>query len=467
MAEQQQQQQPLRVMELFAGVGGFRAGLEGLPGQARSEPSAFQMVWSNQWEPATKRQHASEVYAARWGSTGHHNENIFAVVDDGDKFATILAAKPDLLVAGSPCQDYSVANAAGKARGLEGKKGVLWWAIYEILKQCASAGELIKYLVLENVDRLVKSPTKCRGRDFAVILSSLEALGYAVEWRVVNAADYAYPQRRRRVFIVAYHRSTAAYQRLLQSTLGDGAGAWMLREGTLARAFPASGEFPDRLKPTLSVPADPVQAQATYVAGKRNASPFANAGLLLGGQVWSADLRPVNPVAGVTLGDIVAKTVHVPPEFYLDDADLAAWVYLKGAKNIARTSVSGHAYVYTEGAVCFPDALDRPSRTIITSEGGSAPSRFKHVIAEASGRLRRLLPEELEQLNGFPRGFAEHPGVSDAKRAFLMGNALVVGLVERIGQALATVAADDARSLSATEPLPGEEACGASSLAPA
>ena len=81
--------------------------------------------------------------------------------------------------------------------------------------------------------------------------------------------------------------------------------------------------------------------------------------------------------------------------------------------------------------MAFPDNPDMPSRTIITGEGGASPSRFKHVVKTAGGRYRRLTPIELERLNMFPDNHTA--GASDMRRAFLMGNALVTGIVERIG----------------------------------
>ena len=127
----------------------------------------------------------------------------------------------------------------------------------------------------------------------------------------------------------------------------------------------------------------------------------------------------------------------MPAGFFIDSSTLPRRTCLKGAKTIDRVSASVHSYVYQEGAVAFPDPLDRPSRTVITGEGGAAPSRTKHAVRTEDGRLRRLTPEELEQLNGFPRGWTRHPGVTDARRAFLMGNALVVGIVRAIGDSLA------------------------------
>ena len=83
----------------------------------------------------------------------------------------------------------------------------------------------------------------------------------------------------------------------------------------------------------------------------------------------------------------------------------------------------------------FPDDLDNASRTIITSEGGKSPSRFRHVVKTTDG-LRRLTPLELERLNMFPDNHTKFEGVSNSKRGFLMGNALVVGVVEKIGRTL-------------------------------
>jgi DNA (cytosine-5)-methyltransferase 1 len=165
---------------------------------------------------------------------------------------------------------------------------------------------------------------------------------------------------------------------------------------------------------------------------------------MLGGHVRTCNVRAAEivdfseycgHVAPQTLGDIIRKTGPVPTDFYVKPEQEAAWRTAKGSKAIRRNK-DGFDYTYSEGAMLFPDALDKPARTIITSEGGRSPSRTKHAVTEASGLIRRLTPEELEALNGFPRGFTAVPGVSDVTRAMLMGNALVVGLVRRIGEAL-------------------------------
>lgn len=414
---------PIRVVELFAGVGGFRLGLEGWQGKSASSnytekyDSPYQTIWSNQYEPKTKAQHASWVYESHWGKEGHSNEDI-AEVD--------IAEIPDhdLLVGGFPCQDYSVASTLKNAKGLIGKKGVLWWSIHKILTEKEHKP---KYLILENVDRLLMSPSKQRGRDFAIILQSLNQLGYAVEWRVVNAAEYGMPQRRRRIFILAYLQSTAIYQSLKE----EKAELWIGSKGILAAAFPPAdlGEKP--IKMSLSGDITDISANFNIEENKR---VFLNAGVMINGEVTSLKMGSAYEGAFILLRQILQEA-SVDEEFKITEEELPRWQYYKGAKKEVRTNASGFTYNYSEGKMGFPDALDKASRTIITGEGGKAASRFKHVIKTKNGH-RRLTPLELERLNMFPDNHTQLEKISNTKRAFFMGNALVVGVVEKIGRIL-------------------------------
>lgn len=399
----------LKVIELFAGVGGFRLGLE--------DTENYEVVWSNQWEPSTKTQHASLVYETRFGAAKHSNENISEVKTDDIPDA-------DILVGGFPCQDYSVATTLQNSKGLIGKKGVLWWSIHRILSEKKSPP---KYLFLENVDRLLKSPSDQRGRDFAIMLKSLDELGYAVEWRVINAADYGMPQRRRRVFFLGYHKSTPLYKSFLKIDLFS----WIHDKGTIASVFPVSSTT--NILNSFSVEGDLVQLSQNFnSAGKL--SPFLNTGVFINGAVHTCKTNPNYEGRRITLKDVLEKE-KIPEEFYIPEEDYAKWEYLKGAKKETRTAKSGFTYNYSEGAMIFPDSLDNASRTIITGEGGKSPSRFKHVITTKEG-LRRLTPLELERLNMFPDNHTLLPGISNSKRAFFMGNALVVGIVQKIGKSL-------------------------------
>lgn len=414
----------IKVVELFAGVGGFRIGLEGWDGKSASSGykeeliTPYSVIWSNQWEPSTKAQHASLVYENRFGKRGHSNQDINQVnISD--------IPNHDLLVGGFPCQDYSVATTLKNSKGLLGKKGVLWWSIHKILSEKQNKPQ---YLFLENVDRLLISPSGQRGRDFAIILQSLNELGYAVEWRVINASDYGMPQKRRRTFILAYLKGTPVYKSINENKLLE----WVLNEGVISNAFPVvvdNSLIPAKFK----LKGDIVSISENF--NKKGAtSPFENSGIMIDGIVTTITTQPNYSGPYTLLKDLI-QTDGVSSDFYIDEQQLDKWTYLKGPKKEMRTNADGFEYSYSEGGMSFPDSLDKPSRTIITGEGGASPSRFKHVIKTVNG-YRRLSPVELERLNMFPDNHTKLDGVTDTKRAFLMGNALVVGVIEGIGISL-------------------------------
>jgi DNA (cytosine-5)-methyltransferase 1 len=397
------------VAELFAGVGGFRIGL------ARA---GWKTVFSNQWEPATKVQHASDVYVARFGDEGHSNEDIANVKS--------LPKNIDLLVGGFPCQDYSVAKTLNSAKGLKGKKGVLWWEILRLVQ-----GQKPKFIFLENVDRLLKSPSNQRGRDFAVMLKTLGDEGYKIEWRIVNAAEYGFPQRRIRVFIVATKKKNSGKKSNPESVI--------CKTGILARALPIEKLDSEIQEIELGDEADEISLRFNKGGGK---SPFSNSGYFENGVAYTVKSEAKLSKDVSVLGDILQPDSQVPDEYWVADKRLKDWKYLKGAKSIERThKASGVTYNYAEGKMAFPDLLSNPSRTILTGEGGSTPSRFKHIIKTKNG-YRRLTPVELERLNGFPDNWTQRnedgKKVTDAKRAFFMGNALVIGLIEKVGKVIAS-----------------------------
>lgn len=396
----------IRVIELFAGVGGFRIGLE-------RASDIFKTVWSNQWEPSTKRQDASLIYCRRFGSIGHSNEDINNV--------DALDIPPgDLLVGGFPCQDYSVAATLKNSGGIEGKKGVLWWQIHRIL---SSVNNPPKYLMLENVDRLLVSPAFQRGRDFAIILASLSDLGYIVEWRVINAAEYGMPQRRKRTYMFAYKADSGIAQ-----SYSNGRD-WLYYDGFMANAFKVKSA--DIILSKFKIEGTLSEVSESFNKGKSQ-SPFKNSGVMIDRMVYTVATMPDYSGPYITLGDILLPDSDITEEFFIPNSEIPKWKYAKGGKSEKRVNkATGYEYNYSEGAMTFPDCLEKPSRTIITGEGGAAPSRFKHVIMTGNGRYRRLTPVELERLNMFPDNHTQ--GASDMRRAFLMGNALVTGIVERLG----------------------------------
>ena len=406
----------LKAIELFAGVGGFRLGLL----------DYFDVVWSNQWEPSTKRQDASEIYNRHFLTGEHICQNIEEVIR-GIKAKDIPPIPDhDLLVGGFPCQDYSVARVLNQAEGLVGKKGVLWWSIYELLSMLKKRKP--RFILLENVDRLLKSPAGQRGRDFAVMLASLAELGYQVQWRVINAAEYGFPQRRRRVFIVGEKT---------KKRLKDPYGT-IMEHGILARALPVTasgiGGVGNNARLPFSLKRPLEDISESFGLGDK-VSQFRNAGVMQDSVVHTFDVSPLFDGPREYLKDVLQPDHEVDESFYIPEPRIQAWRDLKDRKKEKRIHRgSGAEYYYSEGAVAFPDDRENASRTVLTGEGGSGPSRFKHVIQANDSRFRRLTPLELEKLNGFSGTWTE--GISDSRRAFMMGNALVIGVVKKIAAEL-------------------------------
>lgn len=409
----------IKVAELFAGVGGFRLGLEGYGNPLQPQfdmPAAgpFKTIWANQWEPpgTESKQFAARCYIARFGDGELVNDDINKVLDE---YAAGERDIPDvdMVVGGFPCQDYSVARPLSQSSGIEGKKGVLWWDIYRFLEL-----KKPRYAIFENVDRLLKSPARQRGRDFAIILSCLASLGYRVEWRVVNSAEYGAPQRRKRVYI--YCEFGGNDDLLLR-----------LEDGVMAKAFPAVIDRPD----LFDIPKEPYVASEEFGMGGK-VSKFKAAGAMIDGHVLTCGFTEEYHGARRVLADVLVDDSRVPGEFFIDPDSIARWEYLKGSKREERIDKkTGFTYTYSEGSMSFPDPTDKPSRTLLTGEGGTGPSRFKHVIRCADGRLRRLVPDELDMLQGFPAGWTD-TGMTDGQRAFCMGNALVTSVPHRIGLAM-------------------------------
>lgn len=606
----------IKMAELFAGVGGFREAVEHSPLK-----NHFEVSWSNQWEPSESAKHgdlqnANRVYIAKFGKHGHYTDDIHLITDSEKKLPKDIA-DIQMLVGGFPCQDYSVAKPKNAAKGIRGPKGVLWWSIERILRDVRP-----NYVLLENVDRLINSPSANRGRDFAVILKGLDSLGYIVEWRIVNAADYGFPQKRRRIFILAYQKDSPAAKKINATKLA--ADEAIDSKGLMALGLPCR---PDSEKSCFDLTEygsdNELGAKYKAPAGK---SPFFSAGFVINGKAWTKVVKAITPKKTTSLGQILLSpdkdTLPANSASFRVSPDvLPKWAYAKGRKNeprrkaaaiaafikselgnaglgktdiakaakqlpidlkmdaafdftfddktvrvnlareeinyriavalnlkgatfdrpnaVTRTQIeqaqasketwskveagavaiatdrafsllglkgkellgqvatkirplvvkavadltkkdksvefpvsgktlkvdrdtlaaNSFAYGYKEGGLPFPDRVDGPGRTIITSEGGASVSRFKHVICEAcasgkgqhktgadcvkGGKLRRLYPEELERMNGFS---AEHSKtcrelkISDGKRAFFMGNALVVDVVRNIMESLSKAA---------------------------
>lgn len=394
----------MSVVELFAGVGGFRLGLE---------KSGWKTILANQWEPGAGKQWAFDCYDRHFADSTNLNVDV-ATVDTKDM--------PDheLLVGGFPCQDYSVASTLANSKGIQGKKGVLWWEIYRIATQ-----KKPRFILLENVDRLLKSPARQRGRDFGIIIACLTSLGYSVEWRVINAADYGNVQRRRRTFIFAT-RDRNIQKRLYGRKSGD---EILLKDGFFAPAFPCR-----RYEEICRVEAIEISDDIQAVSDSFHAA-FENSGCCIGTTIQTLRVEAVYDGPRKTLGQCLEH--NVDESFYIKAEDEPKWEYMKGAKKEKRVAANGHEYNYSEGPVAYPDPLDRPSRTMLTGEG--TKNRSTHVVRDPeTGRLRILTPVECERLDGFPDNWTD-TGMPRRMRYFCMGNALVVPLIERMGKRIAEI----------------------------
>jgi len=403
----------IKTVELFAGVGGFRLGLE-------AASDRFKVIWANQWEPSMREQYAFECYTAHFGCSPDH------VCQDIAKAKTAVPDH-DLLVGGFPCQDYSIMKK--NSVGIEGTKGKLWWQIDDIVKE-----KRPKYILLENVDRILWSPAKQYGRDFSIILRCLYEKGYSVEWRVINAAEYGQAQRRRRTFIFAFHNQTKLFQDLADRVCMIGIKSMhehVTTSGMFAKAFP--------IRSHAKVYTDNWIDEMTYIdvdsVTKEQRVRLYNSGVMMNGRIYSVDITPVYETP-IPLRSVL-ETGYVDERFFLRDEDMPKWIYSKGTKKEKRRKKDGTEYYFSEGAVQFPEPLDKPSRTILTSE--SSVGRSSHVVTDIiTDRLRTLTPLECERLNGFPDGWT-NTGMPEKMRYFCMGNALVVPVVERIAKQIFTL----------------------------
>ena len=450
------------VCELFAGVGGFRCGLNNIKtSKDYGKKEKWDTVWFSQWEPAEKKtQYAHDCYVYRFGTCLDKNgeDTTNYNIEEVDK-STI----PDfnLLVGGFPCQDYSVASSLATSKGLEGKKGILWWSIRETVEK-----KQPPFILLENVDRLLKSPAKQRGRDFGIILACLRDEGYTVEWRVINAAEYCYQQRRRRTFIFAYRNDTKyaedvvdAIQYINKSKLEENRQSMnrvLVHDGFFAETFPVYDVDSKQMK-IVELPEGIGELSEEFEFN------FENTGVMKDGVVYTTKTMPKYEGNVTTLGDImekeeVDKKYFIPKEklYYtnpnithsdethgkLPKEERQTWQYIKGAKKLARKSSGGHEYIFSEGAIPMVDDEDKPARTMLTSEGGF--NRSTHIVKDKkTGNIRLLTAGETERIQGFPTDHTKYCLVNGEtvemplnKRRFMMGNALVVNLIADMEETL-------------------------------
>ncbi|MBK5253400.1 MAG: DNA (cytosine-5-)-methyltransferase [Peptostreptococcaceae bacterium] len=444
------------VCELFAGVGGFRLGLE-------NSSKEWKTVWFNQWEPNKGIQWAHGCYVHNFGDVVIEDNSINSNTDI-EVVNKKNIPKHNLLVGGFPCQDYSVARGLKNEKGIHGKKGVLWWSIRDVL-----IAKKPPFVLLENVDRLLKSPSKQRGRDFGIILACLNDLNYSVEWRVVNAAKYGAAQRRRRVFIFAYKNNTK-YAKNIKKVKRE---AIIGTEGFFAQTFPIEN-IESELTPTQ------IEFKNIEKVSDDFEFNFQNAGYCERGNIYTVKVKEIEE-APITLDEILQNRKKYNRKYYkidesyfvpidklyynLDkrnhydeetDGDYesirSTWQYIKGGKKKHRISKTGYKYEFSEGPVPFPEPLNKPSRTMLTSE--STFNRSTHVVMDpVKHRIRKITPIEAERLQGFNdcwtklcdftiKGQVETKEMPERMRYFCMGNALVVPMVTRMAKTIEQIMDD-------------------------
>lgn len=411
----------VRVVELFAGVGGFRVGLNHvkLLNDKVIEKKDFKIVFFNQWEPSASKQYAYECYVNRFKEKRNDFNNT-----DITKIDKKIIPDHDLLVGGFPCQDYSVARTLKGEKGIKGKKGVLWWEIFETLEN-----KKPNFVLLENVDRLLISPSKQRGRDFGIMLSCFNILGYCVEWKVINAADYGMPQKRKRLFIFAYKKSTYYFGDVLNFLKNK------FNYKAIFNFFESNKTFFTKVFET--------EILSKYQQTKLNKNlsktsnnflfNFYDSGLMINNKIFTFKTRSLYKKEKKVLKDIILNSNEVDKSFFINDKlKIEKFKYLKNRKKEIRYSKNGYKYNYSEGKMAFPENLELPGRTMLTSEGSI--NRSTHVIMDGNDSYRFLTPIECERLNTFPDNWTKN--IPDRTRYFLMGNALVCDIVKKLSNSL-------------------------------
>jgi DNA (cytosine-5)-methyltransferase 1 len=245
--------------------------------------------------------------------------------------------------------------------------------------------------------------------------------GYDVEWRVINAGEYGFAQRRRRIFIFGYHKSTNYYK----ATSKLNSEKIIFNNGIFAKQF----KIEEISEKNNSIDISSKMFKGLEELSNSFKDGFYNSGHMHNGKIVTHKITPITK-KGIPLKDIITKE-KVNNNFFLTEDAINKFIFLKGPKRIPRLKTNGETYYYTEGGMAFPDNLDCPARTMLTSE--SSINRSSHIVEDyMTKKMRFITPEEAERINGFPTGWT-NTGMTQKRRYFMMGNALVVGIVRQLG----------------------------------
>lgn len=440
----------IKVAELFAGVGGFREAVE-----SDGLCERFTVTWSNQWEPAEakkagKDQSANKVYIKKFGPEGHYPEDIHLVTESGKDLPKVLK-EINMLVGGFPCQDYSVAKPKNESKGIRGPKGVLWWSIEKILRVAKP-----DYLLLENVDRLINSPASNRGRDFAIILKGLQQLGYIVEWRVINAAEYGFAQKRRRIFILGYKKESKVSRATFKGSPTP--EEVISKVGVLAKSMPC--KLAEELKCyDLQKEISSDDSAKTDYKSDGGMSRFGPAGVLMGGKAWSCHVDTASDEKEKSLRDILLRPAKNKQDklpansasFFIKPESIKEWARAKGRKNEPRRKGQVIAAVLKR-RFGLPEAeIKKLIKPLIKELGMDASFDFRH---EGQSVVISIAREEVNQriLAAYGEPFsASRPNELDRKKFIqpLLGAGRDKGVWTKVVDGVLSIALDRAVSLLA------------------
>lgn len=440
----------IKVAELFAGVGGFREAVE-----SDGLCERFTVTWSNQWEPAEakkagKDQSANKVYIKKFGPEGHYPEDIHLVTESGKDLPKVLK-EINMLVGGFPCQDYSVAKPKNESKGIRGPKGVLWWSIEKILRVAKP-----DYLLLENVDRLINSPASNRGRDFAIILKGLQQLGYVVEWRVINAAEYGFAQKRRRIFILGYKKESKVSRATFKGSPTP--EEVISKVGVLAKSMPC--KLAEELKCyDLQKEISSDDSAKTDYKSDGGMSRFGPAGVLMGGKAWSCHVDTASgeeekSLHAILLNPAKNKQDKLPANsasFFIKPESIKEWARAKGRKNEPRRKGQVIATVLKR-RFGLPEAeVKKLIKPLIKELGMDASFDFRH---EGQSVVISIAREEVNQriLAAYGEAFsASRPNELDRKKFIqpLLGAGRDKGVWTKVVDGVLSIALDRAVSLLA------------------
>lgn len=393
----------LKIAELFAGVGGFRLGFE------RADKNFFKTVFMNQWEPSRRVQDAFDVYVKNFGDSKFYENEDISIVNDRLQENKKSIPDFDILVGGFPCQDYSVAST--KAKGIRGKKGILWWEIERMIRY-----KNPKYLLLENVDRLIKSPSDQRGRDFLIMLKVLHEMNFNVEWNVINGHDYGHVQKRKRIYIFAWKKNDVKFKNL------------KINETVLTE------NFNQKLKEETKIVNENILKKSLNTISKKSIFKFHEYGTMINGKISTWRYEPIYDGDTSNIQDILQNDNKVTKNYVLTSDQKSKVFKMKDGGTKTRITKDGFKYKYTEGKMMrYDDNKIRYARTLLTSEG--TVNRSSHIIKFAKDKARFITPIEAERINEFPDDWTSLIE-SERTRYFLMGNALIVGIIEKIGKTL-------------------------------